>query len=145
MNLVLGSFILIILMLGQPFNRQDANVFAEKMSAYYEISTVVEMHYFDNEWWGATVYQNGCTSRVYLSDQFEGELGKDALWKGVLAHEWVHVLQGKNCVNNEINADKIAMQKMWEAREIAAWLRYSIFLQEVRGWSIEQIYATRKP
>jgi hypothetical protein len=116
------------------------------MSAYYGFPTSYEIYHFNSRWWAGTVWENGgCINRVYLSDQFEGELGEGVLWKGVLAHEWAHVLQGKNCVNNEWNADKIAMQKMWEAGEIEAWFRWGIYLQVAKGWSydsaMEQIYA----
>lgn len=123
---------LIFLMIISSFSIFRADAFANKMSEYYGRDLSYQMHYFDTGWWGATVWEpGGCTNTVYLSDQFYGDLGNDELWKGVLAHEWAHVIQGANCVNNEVNANKIALQMLIDADEWKAWNRWCEFL----GWN----------
>lgn len=113
------------------FSIARADAFAEKMSHYYGRDLSYQMYYFPQGWWGATVWvPGGCTDTVYLSDQFYGSLGNDELWKGVLAHEWAHVIQGANCVNNERNANEIALQKLSEAGEQEAFQRWCKYL----GW-----------
>ena len=117
------------------FSVEEADRFTEKMSLYYRRELSYEMHYFPNKWWGATVYdQNSgrCTDKVYLSDQFYGSLGDDELWKGVLAHEWAHVLQGENCANNEQQADVWALVMLAHAHEMEAFQRYLDFAR--KGW-----------
>lgn len=122
-------FPIIFLMLVSSFSISGADIFAEKMSEYYGQDLSYQMYYFDTGWWGATVWEpGGCTDTVYLSDQFYGDLGNDELWKGVLAHEWAHVIQGANCVNNEVNANKIALQKLADANEWEAYSRWCEFL-----------------
>jgi len=132
--------ILTLLLSIQSFSPANADAFAEKMSAHYGYSLRYEVRNIGT-WLGATVATNNvCTTQVYLSDQFLGELGNDDLWKGVLAHEWAHTLQGSKCVNNEYNAEKMALQKLREARELSAYIRYAIFLQEKWGWTEEECY-----
>lgn len=128
----------------QGFSPTNADAFANKMSKHYGIPLRYELHYFGNKWMGATVYNTGtgsCSSQVYLSTRFrDTALGDDDLWKGVLAHEWAHVLQGNGCKNNEREADAIALRKLLEAGELSAFIRYSIFLQERWKWTIQEVY-----
>jgi hypothetical protein len=119
------------------FSLGDATEFAEKMSPYYGQDVSFTMHHFENGWWGGTVYdlnKGTCTNEVLLSDQLFGDLGDDDLWKGILAHEWAHVLQGKNCRDNEHQADVWALSMLAQAHEMDAFDRYLRFLREVRGW-----------
>lgn len=134
------SYLMVLLLLMQSFSPARADAFADKMEEYYGFDLRWERRYIGT-WMAATVYRGGvCTDRVYLSDQFYGELGNDDLWKGVLAHEWAHVSQRGECANNEHSADLIALDKLWEAGEISAYFRYSVFLQERWGWTQEEVY-----
>jgi len=136
-------WVLILLMTIQSFSPGNADAFADKMEEYYGFNLRWEKRYIGT-WMGATVYgNNGCTDRVYLSDQFYGELGDDDLWKGILAHEWAHVSQGSQCANNEHDADLIALEMLWNAKEFSAYFRYAKFLQEQWGWEPEECYARR--
>jgi hypothetical protein len=121
-----------------------ADAFALKMSEHYGYNLRYEIRDLGT-WYGATVFSDGaCTTQVYLSDQFTGELGRDDLWKGVLAHEWAHTIQGSECADNEHAAQEIALQKLWEAGELSAFFRWSRFLQERWGWTEEEVYAERR-
>lgn len=137
------SWVLILLMTIQSFSPGNADAFAEKMEEYYGFELRWEKRDLGT-WMGATLYDGGrCTNTVYLSDQFYGQLGMDDLWKGILAHEWAHVSQGSLCSGNEHNADSIALEKLWDAKEFSAYFRYARFLQERWGWTAEECYARR--
>lgn len=132
-------YLVALLLLMQSFSLNNLSAFSEKMSYYYGYELRYEVKDIGS-WLGGTVYSNGgCTTEVYLSKQFFGQLGNDDLWKGVLAHEWAHTLQGSECANNEYGADIIALQKLWEARELSAFFRYGKFLQEQWDWTQEDV------
>jgi hypothetical protein len=136
-------FPIIFVALSISFSLVRADAFAEKMSHYYGKDLSYQMYYFSTGWWGATVWEpGGCTDTVYLSDQFYGDLGEDELWKGVLAHEWAHVLQGSTCVNNERNANKIAVQKLKDANEWRAVFLWCEYITEVERMDIEECKIT---
>lgn len=136
-------WVLILLMTIQSFSPGNADAFAEKMEDYYGFGLRWEQRDL-GKWMGATLSVGGvCTSRVYLSTRFNGELGDDDLWKGILAHEWAHVSQGSECVNSEHGADLLALEKLWDAKEFSAYFRYARFLQERWGWTVEECYARR--
>ena len=64
---------------------------------------------------------------------------EDELWKGVLAHEWAHVIQGANCVNNEVNANKIALQMLIDADEWRAKFRWCKYVTEIERMDMEEL------
>ena len=105
-----------------PFTPESADAFAEKMQPYFGVNT--NWSFLDiGSWWSATLAQGDplvCTSTVYISPRWKTE--QTALWKYTLAHEWAHVLQGSKCVNNERNANVIALTKLAEAGEWGAFL-----------------------
>lgn len=144
MSGALGTWIVILWAIAQSFSVARADAFTEKMSEYYGIPLRYELHYFGNDWLGATVYntQAGrCSSQVYLSVDFrDTALGDDDLWKGVLAHEWAHVYQGDRCADNEHEADEIALRMLLEAGEVSAYFRWARFLQERWGWTVQEVY-----
>jgi hypothetical protein len=113
---------------------QDPVGFVDTMTPYYgfEVNySYKDLGYYNGEpWWGATVWvPGGCINQVYLDDQFEND--ETQLWKGVLAHEWAHVAQGPDCVDNERGADQMALENLWKAKEVGAWTTWSQFLMEV--------------
>ena len=132
---------LLILLFFSSFSVSNADLFAKKMSHYYEFELLYQLYYFENGWWGATVREpGGCTDTVYLSDQFYGELGEGPLWKGVLAHEWAHVSQGARCVGNEDEADWIALRMLAKANEWPAVFRWIEYLEDVKKWDPNYVW-----
>lgn len=105
-----------------PFTPESADAFAEEMQPHFGVNTNWKFKDL-GKWWSATLAQGNplvCTTTVYLSPRWETE--QSALWKYTLAHEWSHVLQGSKCVNNERNANIIALTKLAEAGEWGAFL-----------------------
>jgi hypothetical protein len=137
------SYIVILFLLASGFSVPNADAYAEKMSEYYGYPVRYEVRDI-GEWMAATLSSDGrCTTRVFLDDQFLAR--DDDLWKGVLAHEWAHTLQGSKCgltrnQANEDEADRVALDALWQMNEISAYFRYSIFLQERWNWTPEMVY-----
>ena len=131
---------ILVLCLLLSFSDKSADDFADKMEDYYGIELQWEIRDLGS-WYGATLSIGGsCVNTVYLSDQFYGELGNDDLWKGVLAHEWAHVLQGSKCNNAERLADRVALDMLLKAKEFHAYATYALFLQDRWNWTPEETY-----
>jgi hypothetical protein len=116
------SILLLSITILAPFSIDEADAFADKMQPYFGIPTNWQFKDLGS-WWSATLAVGDplvCTTTVYLSPRWKTE--KTALWKYTLAHEWAHVLQGSKCVNNERNANIIALTKLAEAKEWGAFL-----------------------
>ena len=143
----MDSWIFIMLMFVQQFSPTAADAYAKKMSEYYGYPVRYEVRDIGT-WMAATLSQEGiCTTRVFLDDQFLSR--DDDLWKGILAHEWAHTLQGSKCgytrnQANEDEADRVALDALLQMGEISAYFRYSIFLQERWGWTKERIYGDER-
>ena len=134
---------LIVFMATDPFTIENADAFAVKMEEYYGIHTQYEMRYLNNDWWSGTLAVGNpfiCTDTVYLSTRWYGE--QSPIWKYTLAHEWAHVLQGKDCVNNEKNADLIALTKLAEAGEFKAFIAGANWLMETKQLTLEEVIGT---
>jgi hypothetical protein len=126
-------------MMVDPFSPESADAFAEKMEHYYNVPTNWQFRDIGT-WWSATLAQGDplvCTTTVYLSPKWKTE--QSPLWKYTLAHEWAHVLQGKNCVNNEKNADLIALTKLAEAKEWKGFLAGANWLLETNQLTMEEV------
>jgi hypothetical protein len=131
---------IILWALTQSFSTANADVFARKMSVHYGYNLRYEIRDIGT-WYGATVYGSGaCTTQVIIDDQFLGDMGEDDLWKGVLAHEWAHTIQGSKCANNEYGAQVIALDMLLRAGEFPAYFRWARFLQEKWGWTPEETF-----
>jgi hypothetical protein len=103
-----------------PFSTESADAFAEKMDAYFNTPTNYVMRDVGT-WWSATVAVGNplkCTSTVFLDDQWYNSTSP--LWKYTLVHEWVHVSQGKYCVNNEKATELKTIKILKEAKEWGA-------------------------
>jgi len=134
------SLILLSISIVSPFSVESADDFAEKMQPYFGVATNWQFRDIGT-WWSATLAVGDplvCTSTVYLSPKWKTE--KSALWKYTLAHEWGHVLQGKNCVNNEHNADIIALTKLAEAEEWGAFITGANWLLDTKQFTMKEIF-----
>jgi hypothetical protein len=132
------TLVIILIIIIQNFSPENADAFAEKMSEYYGYDLTYEVRDI-GDWMGATLWSGeACTTTVFLDDQFLWQYGD--LWKGVLAHEWAHTLQGSKCENNERAADRIALDKLLDAKEFHAYATYTLFLRDKWGWSMEEAY-----
>ncbi len=109
-----------------PLTDQAMRDFGIKMEPYYAQSGIptdtsdTSLHELPYSYWGATLWQERCTNRVYLSDQFASSrhpFYNTPMWKYVLAHEWAHVAQGKKCWDNEAEAQLIGLAMLAEAGE----------------------------
>jgi hypothetical protein len=112
-----------------PLNNQTMADFATKMEPYYAQAGIptdtsnTSFGELPTTYWGATLWQNRCTNRVFLNKQFASEghpFYNTPMWKYVLAHEWAHVSQGKKCWDNELEARLIALALLAEADEWGA-------------------------
>lgn len=109
-----------------PLTNQVMLDYARKIEPYYvnlgipTDTSNTSLRSLPSTYWGATVWNDRCTSQVYLSEQFTqawNPFYKSPMWKYVLAHEWAHVAQGKLCMNNESEAELIALVVMADAGE----------------------------
>jgi hypothetical protein len=112
-----------------PFTKQAMVNFGREMEPHYsELGIPTDtsdttLHNLPNTYWGATVWNGRCTSQVYLSERFTNArfpFYSSPMWKYVLAHEWAHVAQGKNCWDNEAEAELIALTVLANAGEWGA-------------------------
>ena len=127
-----------------PFSPEAADAFADKMETYYNVPTNWKFRDI-GDWWSATLATGDplvCTTTVYISPKWKTE--QSPIWKYTLAHEWAHVLQGKNCVNNEKNADLIALSRLAEAREWKAFLAGANWLMETNQLTMDEVKGVMK-
>jgi hypothetical protein len=119
-------FINMIFVAEAPLNNQAMADFAIQMEPYYAQAGIptdtsnTSLGELPRTYWGATVWQQRCTNRVYLNERFANEghpFYNTPMWKYVLAHEWAHVSQGKECWDNELEARLIALALLAEAGE----------------------------
>lgn len=119
-------FINMIFVAEAPLNHQTMDDFALKMEPYYAEAGIptdtsnTSLGDLPTTYWGATVWQQRCTNRVFLNDRFANEghpFYNTPMWKYVLAHEWAHVSQGIKCWDNEVEAQLIALALLAEADE----------------------------
>jgi hypothetical protein len=112
-----------------PLTDQAMDKFGREMEPYYaELGIPTDtsdttLHNLPNAYWGATVWDGRCTAQVYLSDRFANAshpFYSTPMWKYVLAHEWAHVAQGKQCWDNEAEAELIALTVLANAGEWGA-------------------------
>jgi hypothetical protein len=112
-----------------PLNDKAMADFAAKMEPYYAQAGIptdtsnTSLSELPTTYWGATLWQQRCTNRVYLNEKFADEshpFYNTPMWKYILAHEWAHVSQGKHCWDNEIEAQLIALELLAEAGEWGA-------------------------
>lgn len=112
-----------------PLTDEAMRDFALKMEPYYTESNLpsdtsnTSVNELPNTYWGATVWTDACTNQVYLSDEFTNPnhpFFNTPMWKYVLAHEWAHVAQGRECWENEAEAQLIALEILAEANEWGA-------------------------
>lgn len=112
-----------------PLNNQTMADFAAKMEPYYVRAGIptdtgnTSLGELPRSYWGATLWENRCTNRVFLNKQLVSEghpFYNTPMWKYVLAHEWAHVSQGKKCWDNELEARLIALALLAEADEWGA-------------------------
>lgn len=112
-----------------PLTPRTMDEFAQKMEPYYEEAGIpaetgnASFYELPADYWGATVWSDGCTSRVFLSERFTSNnhpFHSTPMWKYVLAHEWAHVAQGKLCWENEAEAQLIALAVLADAGEWGA-------------------------
>jgi len=122
-----------------PFSTDSANNFAEEMQPYFGVPTNWQIKDLGS-WWSATLAVGEplvCTTTVYISPKWKTE--QSALWKYTLAHEWAHVKQGKNCVNNEHSADIIALTNLAKAGEWGAFLMGANWLMNTGQFTMNEI------
>jgi hypothetical protein len=109
-----------------PLTDQAMHDFALEMEPYYAQSGIptdtsnTSLHELPYSYWGATLWQQRCTNRVYLNERFASSshpFYNTPMWKYILAHEWAHVAQGKQCWENESEAQLIALELLAEAGE----------------------------
>lgn len=112
-----------------PLNDQAMADFANKMEPYYAQAGIptdtsnTSLGELPATYWGATLWQNRCTNRVFLNKQFASgghPFYNTPMWKYILAHEWAHVSQGKQCWDNELEARLVALALLAEAGEWGA-------------------------
>ena len=112
-----------------PLTDQAMDQFGREMQPYYaELGIPTDtsdttMHNLPAVYWGATVWNGRCTSQVYLSERFANAshpFYSTPMWKYVLSHEWAHVAQGKQCWDNEAEAELIALAVLANAGEWGA-------------------------
>lgn len=122
-------FINMLFVAEAPLTDQSLHDFALKMEPYYAQSGIpsdtcnTSLGELPATYWGATVWVDGCTNQVYLSERFAGRehpFYNTPMWKYVLAHEWAHVAQGQHCWQNEAEAQLIALAVLAEAGEWGA-------------------------
>ena len=122
-------FINMLFVAEAPLTDQSLRDFALKMETYYAESGIpsdtsnTSLSELPATYWGATVWADGCTNRVYLSERFTGSehpFYNTPMWKYILAHEWAHVAQGRQCWQNEAEAQLIALAVLAEAGEWGA-------------------------
>jgi hypothetical protein len=99
-------FINMLFVADAPLTEGAMHDFGLKMQPYYAQSgmptdaTNTSLHELPSTYWGATLWQQRCTNRVYLNERFASAnhpFYNTPMWKYVLAHEWAHVAQGKDC------------------------------------------------
>lgn len=119
-------FINMLFVAEAPLTDQSMHDFAIKMEPYYAESGIpsdtsnTSLNELPATYWGATVWENECTNQVFLSELFvsaEHPFYNTPMWKYVLAHEWAHVAQGKQCWQNEAEAQLIALAVLVDAGE----------------------------
>jgi hypothetical protein len=123
---VILLFINSIFVADAPLNNQTIEDFAIEMEPYYAQAGIptdtsnTSIGDLPTAYWGATVWQNRCTNRVFLNNDFAKQghpFYNTPMWKYVLAHEWAHVGQGKKCWDNEVEAQLVALALLTEAGE----------------------------
>lgn len=109
-----------------PLTDQTMHDFAVKMEPFYAELGIptntgnTSIHELHIDYWGGTVWNERCTTQVYLSERFTRPVHPfygTPMWKYVLAHEWAHVAQGEQCWDNEGEAELIALAVLAEAGE----------------------------
>ena len=119
-------FINMLFVAEAPLTNQTMDDFAHKMEPYYTESGIpsdtsnASLSELPATFWGATVWADGCTNQVFLSEKFasaEHPFYNTPMWKYVLAHEWAHVAQGRQCWQNEVEAQLIALEVLADAGE----------------------------
>jgi hypothetical protein len=119
-------FLNMLFVADEPLSVQSMQYFGREMMPYYSQMGIptdtsnTTIHDLPSLYWGATVWDSGCTTQVYLSDRFATPahpFHSTPMWKYVLAHEWAHVAQGKQCWDNEAEAELIALAVLANADE----------------------------
>ena len=122
-------FINMLFVAEAPLTDQSMRDFAIKMEPYYAESGIpsdtsnTSLNELPATYWGATVWVDRCTNQVYLSERFansEHPFYNTPMWKYILAHEWAHVAQGRQCWQNEAEAQLIALAVLADAGEWGA-------------------------
>jgi hypothetical protein len=138
-----------------PLTARAMDEFAQKMEPYYAEAGLpshtgnAALSDLPAAYWGATVWVDGCTSQVLLSDRFTSKkhpFYDSQMWKYVLAHEWAHVAQGKLCWENETEAQLIALSVLADAGEwgaVITGLEWMFTLQLPEG-DLDQLNLPRK-
>ena len=122
-------FINMLFVAEAPLTDQSLRDFALKMEPYYAQAGIptdtsnTSLHKLPETYWGATVWSGRCTKQVYLDERFAGRehpFYNTPMWKYVLAHEWAHVAQRDQCMDNEAEAQLIALAVLADAGEWGA-------------------------